>query len=193
MAAAFSPEERERIQNQLMQDALEAIAMESTRQMTVKELARRADISKGAFYHFYPGKEHLLLAALEEVHRQMYGRAEKELERQDVDIHQRIRQALREVLRLAERYHTAAFLLNEFPLLIKRMSPAVVQQHYTSDEEHIRSLLQKAGVGLRTDVETLCATLRLLLLSQLVQKETGLHYGQAVELLLDGLCDRTLA
>lgn len=65
MATAFSPQERERIRDSLLDAALKSAATQGMRHATVDGLAREAGISKGAFYRFYPSKEHLFLSMLE--------------------------------------------------------------------------------------------------------------------------------
>ena len=77
MATAFSPQERERIRESLLDAALKSAASQGMRHATVDELAREAGISKGAFYRFYQSKEHLFLSMLERTHEEMYGSAEK--------------------------------------------------------------------------------------------------------------------
>ena len=77
MATAFSPQERERIRDSLLDAALKSAATQGMRHATVDGLAREAGISKGAFYRFYPSKEHLFLSMLERTHEEMYGSAER--------------------------------------------------------------------------------------------------------------------
>ena len=188
MAMAFSAQERQHIREKLLSIALDSIAAGTMRQTTVDQLAQKADISKGAFYHFYPSKEHLFLSALEALHNEMYGRAEKVLQRQELDIRQRTKLAI-----LEERYNTISFIREDFPLLRRRLPAEVLREHYISDDERIRKLIVKAGVTLRTDLETACTTMHLLLFSQLMQKEAGQRYEQAVELMIEGVCDRAIA
>ena len=193
MAMAFSAQERQHIREKLLSIALDSIAAGTMRQTTVDQLAQKADISKGAFYHFYPSKEHLFLSALEALHNEMYGRAEKVLQRQELDIRQRTKLAILEVFHLSERYNTISFIREDFPLLRRRLPAEVLREHYISDDERIRKLIVKAGVTLRTDLETACTTMHLLLFSQLMQKEAGQRYEQAVELMIEGVCDRAIA
>ncbi len=193
MAMAFSAQERQHIREKLLSIALDSIAAGTMRQTTVDQLAQKADISKGAFYHFYPSKEHLFLSALEALHNEMYGRAEKVLQRQKLDIRQRTKLAILEVFHLSERYNTISFIREDFPLLRRRLPAEVLREHYISDDERIRKLIVKAGVTLRTDLETACTTMHLLLFSQLMQKEAGQRYEQAVELMIEGVCDRAIA
>ena len=50
MATAFSPRERERIRDSLLDAALKSAATQGMRHATVDGLAREAGISKGAFW-----------------------------------------------------------------------------------------------------------------------------------------------
>ena len=114
MATAFSPQERERIRDSLLDAALKSAATQGMRHATVDGLAREAGISKGAFYRFYPSKEHLFLSMLERTHEEMYGSAEKVLdERTDLPLRERTMRAILEVFRVAETYNLIPFIREE--------------------------------------------------------------------------------
>ena len=116
MATAFSPQERERIRDSLLDAALKSAATQGMRHATVDGLAREAGISKGAFYRFYPSKEHLFLSMLERTHEEMYGSAEKVLayERTDLPLRERTMRAILEVFRVAETYNLIPFIREEY-------------------------------------------------------------------------------
>lgn len=48
--------------------------------VTIKQLTDSVGISKGAFYLFYPSKEHLFYALLRQMHTELYGPAMELLE-----------------------------------------------------------------------------------------------------------------
>lgn len=194
MATAFTQRERERIRESLLDAALKSAACAGMRQATVDGLAREAGISKGAFYRFYPSKEHLYLSMLERMHEEMYGSAEKVLEdRQDLSIRDRTMQAILEVCRVAERYDLIPFIREEVPLLLRRLPDEVVRAHYTSDDERIKRLILKAGVRLSTSLETACITVRVLLMSLSFRRDVGAGFDEAMRLMVEGACERVLA
>ena len=174
MATAFSPRERERIRDSLLDAALKSAATQGMRHATVDGLAREAGISKGAFYRFYPSKEHLFLSMLERTHEEMYGSAEKVLdERTDLPLRERTMRAILEVFRVAETYNLIPFIREELPLLLRRLPQDVVNAHYITDDERIKRLILKAGARLTTSMETACVTVRMLMLSISFRQDVG--------------------
>ena len=192
MATAFSEKERETIRQGLVDAALECMAGNGMRGVTVERLARQTGISKGAFYHFYGSKEELFLQALEQVHNEMYGQAEQTFCHGQGDIRQRSKQAIMDVVRVAEKYHAVDFIRRDFPLMMERLPQAVLRERYISDDERIRRLLKTAQVQLRTDMDTACTIIHLILSSLAMQDEAGERYSQAIQLMVDGVCDRII-
>ena len=68
MSIAFSDKEKEQIQKLLRESAWEFARTIGMKKTTVEQLTKAADISKGAFYLFYPSKEMLFFVVLEELH-----------------------------------------------------------------------------------------------------------------------------
>jgi AcrR family transcriptional regulator len=71
----FTTDETDQIRARLLQAGREAFARRGVRATTVEDLAHAAGISKGAFYRFYPSKEALFMALLDDyetaVHREV--------------------------------------------------------------------------------------------------------------------------
>ena len=59
MPIAFTAEERTVLTGQLLESARRFVKEQSARKVTVEQLTDSVGISKGAFYLFYPSKEHL--------------------------------------------------------------------------------------------------------------------------------------
>lgn len=59
MPLAFTHEEQLNIQQKLEESAFSLVKQKSVKKITVRELSNQAGISIGAFYKFYPTKEHL--------------------------------------------------------------------------------------------------------------------------------------
>ncbi len=192
MATAFTSLERERIDEALKNAALHSAATVGMRRAMVDELAHEAGISKGAFYGFYQSKEHLFLSMLDRLHSQMSKRAE-EILRLDLPIRERIIRAFSEVCGMMQRYNLAAFYRDEVPLLLRRLPEELLQEHYVSRQEMLRTLLLQAGVKLTASLETTCDMLRMLLMSLAFKSDVGDGFDEALRLLIEGACDRILA
>lgn len=189
MATAFTRAERESIDRSLVESALRLAARIGMRHTTVDELAHEAGISKGAFYSFYESKEHLFLRAVEALHGEMYGGAERVFaERGDLPLRERTILAVREVWAVADKYNAAAFIREDVPYLLRRLPRELIDEHYRSDEEHIRAFISGAGVRLNTGIDTACAVIRLLLMTLLMRGEVGENFEEAVRLMIEGAC-----
>ena len=193
MATAFTPRERERIDEALRDAALRRAATVGMRRTTVDELAREAGISKGAFYGFYQGKEHLFLSMLDHLHSEMSERAEQILrQRADLPIRERTMQAIYEVCRMMQRHNLAGFYRDEAPLLLRRLPEELLKEHYISQQEMLKQLLLKAEVKLAASLETTCDVLRMLMMSLAFKGDVGEGFDEALRLLIEGACDRIL-
>lgn len=189
MATAFTPRERNSIERKLREVALECAASMGMRRTTVEELARRAGISKGAFYSFFESKEHLFLSMLEEVHGEIYGRAKEVFDRSaGLPSWQRAALAMKEVCRATLEKCIAPFTQDELPLLLRRLPEQLLRGHYHSDEEHLQQLLLKGGLTLTLDINTVGAIARLLMMSLMYRQEIGAGFDQALDVLIDGVC-----
>ena len=189
MATAFTAQERKKIKEQLLAAALRYASAGGSRHVTVDEIAREAGISKGAFYGFYESKDHLFLDMVEQIHREMYGSAGRVLEdNAALPISERVHLAISEVYRIARERNVIGFVREEVPLILRRLPPLVVKDMYHSDDEHIREMIAKNASRLTADVDTVCAVVRVLLLSLQNQDEVGEHYGEAMKYIIRGAC-----
>ena len=75
MPIAFTAEERTVLTGQLLESTRRFVKEQSARKVTIKQLTDSVGISKGAFYLFYPSKEHLFYALLRQMHTELYGPA----------------------------------------------------------------------------------------------------------------------
>lgn len=98
---------------QLLDLGLELFASQSYDELSIDEIARRAGVSKGLLYHYYPSKRAFYVAAVREAARQL-------LEETDVDAYgngvrpdpERYREGLRAFLDYVSRHRVVyAFLL----------------------------------------------------------------------------------
>ena len=193
MATAFSERERTAIDGLLQKAALHCAATLGMRRTTVDQLTREAGISKGAFYSFYDSKEHLFLRMLETLHNDMYGNAERALEeRKDLPIRRRTALAIREVCRVMEENDLMTFMRDELPTLLRRLPPEDIAQHYQSDESRIRRLVEKANVPLTESMDVTCTVIRLLLMNLVNRNEAGPSFDQALDVLVEAVCDRLI-
>jgi AcrR family transcriptional regulator len=68
MAKAFTADEKTAILERLKNEAVRCLTETGIRKTTVEELCAAAGISKGAFYLFFPSKEVLFFAVIQDWH-----------------------------------------------------------------------------------------------------------------------------
>lgn len=191
MPSAFTSIERERILSSLRHSARECARTTGMKNLSVDELARKAGISKGAFYKFYPCKEMLFLEILEEMHAEVYGRAAENL---NSSVGQppaaRTANAILDVCSLMEKSGMIPFWENDLPILLNKLPQDVLKAHYHDDEVHILELLKRIVPATDDSYQLITATVRTLMLTIAHRSQIGERYHEVLELLVRGACDR---
>lgn len=73
-------------------------------------------------------------------------------------------------------------------LLLRKIPMDVQEKHFHSDEEHIKLLLQNAGLSPEGGAELAASTVRGLFLTIAHRDSIGELYPQVLELLVKGAC-----
>jgi len=158
MPKAFSKEEKERIRSLLLEKASELFARFGLRKTNIEDLTNAAGISKGAFYLFFPSKEELFLALLQEVENAQ----RKRISEFELDPQLSPAENLKAVLRFAFRYWESNNMLSKFSkedyaYLLRKLPQNAMAENLHADEGFITGLIgQWKGLGLplARDVET---------------------------------------
>ena len=72
MPSIFSPEEKEKIKNQLLEEGRIQMLESGITGMNLEKLAASAGIAKGTFYNFFKTKQHFILAILRKYQEEKY-------------------------------------------------------------------------------------------------------------------------
>ena len=191
MALAFTKEQEKEIVSRLKKAAREGIAKAGMRKTTVDTLVQAAGISKGAFYKFYTSKELLFFELLEDLHTEVYTIAAGVLvENAALPPVDRTAKAVLAACRIMGESKLLAFAALEATDLLRSIPHEVLEEHYHSDEVHIRALLEEAGLKPEGGMELAAATVRGLMLTLSLQPEIGSLYPQVLETLGYGSCAR---
>lgn len=191
MAKAFSQHETDMILKDLRASARKCAVSQGMRKATVEELAKAADISKGAFYKFYSSKEMLFLELLEDLHSEIYEACADVLMRnQGKPAYLRTAEAVLEACKLMGQSGMMDFLEQDVPFLLRRIPAEVLEEHYHGDEIHIKEVLQNAGLQPEGGMELAAATVRGLFLTVSHRDNIGPLYPQVLETLVYGACQR---
>lgn len=191
MAKAFSQKETDMILKNLKASARKYAVSCGMRKITVEALAKEADISKGAFYKFYPSKEMLFFELLEDLHSEIYEACADVLMRnQGKPAYQRTAEAVLEACKLMGQSGMMDFMEQDVPFLLRRIPADVLEEHYHGDEAHIKALLESAGLEPEGGMELAAAVVRGLFLTVSHRDNIGSLYPQVLETLVYGACRR---
>lgn len=189
VARAFTRQEMDIIRQRLKAAARRYAVTQGMRKTTVDELAVDAGISKGAFYKFYPTKEMLFFEIMEDMHAEVYGASAAVLEKNAcLPASQRAAQAVLTACGKMAQTGMMDFMERDVALLLRKIPMDVQEKHFHSDEEHIKLLLQNAGLSPEGGAELAASTVRGLFLTIAHRDSIGELYPQVLELLVKGAC-----
>jgi len=194
MAVSFTEKERVGIISALRRAAGRHVAQNGMRKTTVDELASEAGISKGAFYKFYPSKEHLFLDMLEQWHREIATRVDAALaQNPGLEAPQRAALMLKTAWRAMREQSLIAFCQEDLPFVLRKVPERLLKEHYQTNEDFIRGLMNQAGVTLAVPETEAYAAIRILFFSLLVAQQVGDGYEAAMDGLIDGACSHMVS
>jgi len=189
MPRAFTDTERDAIRARLMDAGRELFARRGIRATTVEQLARAAGISKGAFYLFYPSKEALFFALMEEIETALQGRLEAQVAEAP---HDALRMLLRTSLTARDENQLLDLATSEEAIAMMRtMTPEEQRAFMNRDVELTAGIVERlAQHGVRVAVEptVLAGLLRALVFVGMHRDDIGAEVAPAVqEYLVDTL------
>lgn len=182
MPRAFTETERTTIRERLLAAGQDLFARRGIRATTVDQLARAAGISKGAYYLFYPSKEALFFAIVEDVETEMQAR-----------LGEQVAAAPEDALRLLVRASLRARLENPlFDVAISEEAVAVMRTMSPEEQaaflrrdidmtESIAGLLAESGVRVHASPELLAGLLRAMVFVGMHREDIGIEAAPAVE------------
>ncbi len=186
---AFTEQKNEMIRKDLLDEALHCAVTIGMRKTSVEQLTDAAGIAKGSFYKFFPSKELLFFAVLENVHAETYAVAEKALQdNAALPPTERATKIILAACKYLSDTKAMTFIENDAEYLLRRIPADIKADHYHNDEVHIRQILEASGLVPKRGMEMATATIRGLILTVSHQREIGEQYPQVLETLVHGAC-----
>ena len=186
---AFTEQKNEMIRKDLLDEALHCAVTIGMRKTSVEQLTEAAGIAKGSFYKFFPSKELLFFAVLENIHGSTYAVAEKALQ-DNAELHptERATKIILAACKYLSDTKAMTFIENDAEYLLRRIPADIKDAHYHDDEVHIRQILEASGLMPKGGMELAATTIRGLILTVSHQSEIGTLYPQVLETLVRGAC-----
>ena len=186
---AFTEDQNETIRRDLLREARRCGVTIGMRKTSVEQLTEAAGISKGSFYKFFPSKELLFFAVLEDIHTECFAAAQASLqETAALSPADRAAEAILAACRWLSETQALVFVENDAEFLLRRLPDKVKAAHYHDDETHIRALLESGGLQPRGGIALAAAAIRGLILTVSHQGQIGELYPQVLDILVRGVC-----
>ena len=186
---AFSEEQNEILRRDLICEARRCGVSIGMRKTSVEQLTDAVGISKGSFYKFFPSKELLFFAVLEDIHTECFAAAQASLqETAALSPADRAAEAILAACRWLSETRALVFVENDAEFLLRRLPDEVKTAHYHDDETHIRALLDGCGLQPKGGIALAAATVRGLILTVSHKDQIGELYPQVLYILLRGTC-----
>ncbi len=177
MPKPFSEQEKQIIQQRLLIKGHELFGKYGLKKVNVEELAKAANISKGAFYQFFESKEALFMDVVEEVEKKYRVQLLEEIDLPGSSPHIRFRSILEKSLSLWQEIPLLQFFASsDYDLLLRRIPTDRLQSHFASDQLFIEQFVAhclEAGIPLKVNAGRFMNLLYTLLLVVMHRNDFG--------------------
>ena len=189
MPLAFTHEEQLNIQQKLEESAFSLVKQKSVKKITARELSNQAGISIGAFYKFYPTKEHLFYSLLRSLHDKVYESAMNELFASgNINPAERLRNSIIAGCDALDRSGMERFW-TEDALYIMEMIPDVDKEEQRISEKTLYKKFFNMYGKLAVSEDLAMDALGSLLMSVSQRHVLGAHYPTILLWQADGVCN----
>ena len=186
---AFTENQNETIRRNLLREARRCGVTIGMRKTSVEHLTDAVGISKGSFYKFFPSKELLFFAVLENIHTECFAAARASLQETAAQPPaDRAAKAILAACRWLSETQALLFVENDAEFLLRRLPNEIKAAHYHDDETHIRALLEGGGLRPKGGIALATAAIRGLILTVSHQEQIGALYPQVLDILVRGVC-----
>ena len=191
MPKSYSDQEREYIKRRLKEEAAACMATYGIRRTTVDELVKRVNIPKGTFYLFYKSKELLLFDVILEQHElvdQKLYQAVCEISGSEFSA-EKLTDVIFRFFKMAEEMPVLKLLnSDEVELLVRKLPPEVVAEHFGNDTDMIEKVFALLPVKEGVDANVFSAAFHAIYFATLHKTEIGEEqYDQALRMLIYGV------
>lgn len=183
---SFSELEKCKIREALLRAGARSFARFGLKRTRVEDLTRAAGIAKGSFYAFFPSKEALCFAVLEEEERQRDLLLAEKI--RTVRDYEELAEVMSEAFDAFERSAVAMRLyeLDEFQALIRRIPPEEIARHQNQDRHRMESII---GPIAGTEPAVTAGLFRAILMLSLQRNAIGEEvFPQVRTLLIRSVC-----
>ena len=192
MATAFTAEEKEVIRKKLHKVAKECLQRYGVKKTTVDQMAAMVDISKGSFYNFYPSKEMLFFAVLEEYQIDVMNRLTEQLGMETKIDTNRLVELLYDFYQdFRYSFMYTIFKNHEMELLIRKLPKEAITNHHLIDDRMVKKIVSRINIRENVSVEIVSALFRTIAMTILHIEEIGeKQFDTTLKLVIQGIVEQ---
>ncbi len=159
----FTEQEREAIQKTLRTKGEDLFCAGGLKKVTIEEIARAAQISKGSFYAFYSSKEELYFGILAECQQDIWRRLEKSLKQHaDLPPKKLVALGINQVIKLMQNYPLIARTDSATLELLMRKLPNTTLHSHLDEDAQALALFTRHGVRFTKPAPVVAAAFQAL-------------------------------
>lgn len=185
----FSDNEREIIQQKLMQEGERLFTAFGLKKVTIDEIVQATGIAKGSFYSFYTNKEHLFMDIAAHLQLKMWADMDEFLDKhRNLPPRELCKQCFLWMFSELERYPMLKQANSETAeYLYRKLPPEVIKAH-TQEDSHELIKLQEYGVHFTCGIDIATKTLQTLAISFLnLQQDQAADQQIIMGIILEGV------
>ena len=192
MATAFTSEEKEVIRKKLHKVAKECLQRYGVKKTTVDQMAAMVDISKGSFYNFYPSKEMLFFAVLEEYQIDVMNCLTEQLGMEVKIDTNRLVQLLYDFYQdFRYSFMYTIFKNHEMELLVRKLPKEAITNHHLIDDRMVKKIVSRINIRENVSVEIVSALFRTIAMTILHIEEIGEEqFDTTLKLVIQGIVEQ---
>ena len=192
MATAFTTEEKEVIRKKLHKVAKECLQRYGVKKTTVDQMAAMVDISKGSFYNFYPSKEMLFFAVLEEYQIDVMNRLTEQLDMEAKIDTNRLVELLYDFYQgFRYSFMYTIFKNHEMELLVRKLPKEAITNHHLIDDRMVKKIVSRINIRENVSVEIVSALFRTIAMTILHIEEIGeKQFDTTLKLVIQGVVEQ---
>ncbi|MBN2655611.1 MAG: TetR/AcrR family transcriptional regulator [Spirochaetales bacterium] len=198
MPRGFTDQEKQNIHNRLLETGKEAFGLYGIKKTSVEDLARKAGISKGAFYQFFSSKEELYFAIMRHYetvqHERMYDLLSKNSDNARVQLKIVITSIMDQVDK--DPFTRKILSGDEFEYLWQKFTPEQLQTAMEADVDFASKLVEtwkEKGKLKVEDPKLVTGVFRALFFLYLHKRDIGEEvFPSVVDLLLESSIEKLI-
>lgn len=190
MGKKFSTKQQNDIRQKLINIFEERLREGRPNKITIDNLVKEAGIAKGSFYHFFPSKEMLFVAVINQEQERILKKAQKISKLGGTSKKEKLKKILFIIIK---EIKTHPWLQNlsgpEFEQMIQRLPQNLQAKLLNEDKLALKRLLKDLVLSPKLPLDDLLVSIEIILASASHAEDFGRHYDRAVKTMINGLVD----